>query len=102
LIYLLKAGYVKVTDNMTPVPSDWVAKVYYTKNGNNDAYLKNGDGRKLCISFNPRIDQFHARKYAFLIHEEIKEMDSLTQELRKIYPNIEKMLSNGKRSIVVA
>ena len=100
MTYLTPNGYLKITNNFTEVPENWVARFYY-KDNNGNIYLKQagGEGRNLCIDINNNTEV--VRKYGFLLRNELENIDDTRQEIKKVHPVLEKMLSNGKRSIVL-
>ena len=91
MTYIMKMGYVRITDNVGKIPEDWIARFYYAdKRGN--VFLKNKKGRKLCAILNPGID-LYSDDYMVLIHEEIKKMGDTKKEFQAVYPKLEKMIS---------
>ena len=104
MIYLSKSGYVKVTDNFTDIPSDWVARFYWTHTGiTGDSYLKNGDGKRFCMDLNPRLDPIYAKNQLTAARlemrgliktkDENKENQKRDNIFEKILPNLEKLIN---------
>ena len=91
MTYIMKAGYVRITDNMGCIPKDWTARFYYADEAGN-VFLKNKEGRKLCITPNPGID-LYADDYMVLIRKEIEKMGDTKKEFQIVCSELEKMVS---------
>lgn len=94
LIYLSKTGYVKVTDNMTEVPSDWFARFYWTKTGIcGDHYLTNENGRHLHMDLNSNLDSTQMKGYVETIRSEINGIEQIKDLVGKALPELETALA---------